>query len=239
MNAYPFIDKLVAKTLDKIALSGKVHTPINELSWSPNITISRDPGSGGGTIAKMITRKFDWKIVDKSIMSELAKDFNIPAHEFTQINQYDHNLLADTFQSLINPNYVSDIKYVNHLKRILIKSAKDGGVVIIGRGANLILPPDKTLRVRIIGTFKNRVDNARKYQGGKTKEEATSWVRNMQYRRSRFIRQYFHINPHNPWHYDVIVNTDNFTLKQACNIIINAYLVKFPSERHLVKSKFT
>ena len=37
------------------------------------ITISREYGSGGGTVARMLAERLGWRLVDQSLIAEIAK----------------------------------------------------------------------------------------------------------------------------------------------------------------------
>lgn len=196
--------------------------------WTPDIVISRDPGSGGHVIAQKIAKKIGWSLFDKKLMLKLSEELGIPAREVANVDEHDRNWVSDWLQSLFNPDYVSDVRYIAHLKKILIHAAKNQDLVIVGRGANLILPHDKCLRVRITASFETRVDNTYKYEKKATREEAAIWVKHVQDQRNQFIRQYFGANPHNPWNYDLVISTDHLTLDQATDIVIHAFHTKFP-----------
>jgi|APSaa5957512622_1039677.scaffolds.fasta_scaffold34194_2 cytidylate kinase len=231
-------ERLVAKAMNRFFFQDNLaKNKIKTHRWRPDIVISRDPGSGGRPIAKKIASKLGWQLLDKKIMIKLAAKHGLPAKEFAKIDETSRNWFADTFNLLFNKNYLSDIRYLKHLKLLLMKSAKDGDVVIVGRGANHIIPSDKCLRVRITASFSKRVDNTYKHEKKSSREEAARWVTKVEERRDRFISQYFGVNPHNPWHYDLVINTNELSLVQARNLIISAYLAKFPSERRRLKDK--
>lgn len=230
------MDRLVNKASKYFITRSNLKKPTLPTKWNPDIVISRDPGSGGRVIARRLARKLGWKLLDKQILTKLAEELNIPAKEFAKIDEHTRNWFADTINSIFNPNYVSDIRYLKHLKTLLMKNAKEGDVVIVGRGANHILPADKCLRVRVTASFSNRVKNTMKHEKMK-KDDATNWVRYVQTKRSNFIRQYFGVNPHNSWHYDLVINTDNFSLAKARDLIIQAYLAKFPAEKKRLQDK--
>jgi cytidylate kinase len=194
----------------------------------PDIVISRDPGSGGHVIAQKIAKKLGWPLFDKKLMLKLSEELGIPASEVANVDEHDRNWVSDWLQSIFNPDYVSDVRYIAHLKKILTRAAKNQDLVILGRGANLILPHDKCLRVRITASFDTRVDNTYKFEKKATREEAAAWVHHVQDQRNQFIRQYFGANPHNPWNYDLVVSTDHLTIDQATDIIIHAFHTKFP-----------
>lgn len=231
-----YLNRLVEKAISE----GQV-IRVNKLKiksdWTPDITISRDPGSGGHLIAQKIAKKLGWQLFDKTLMLKLSDELHIPTQELLDVDEHGRTWLLDSFHAIFNPSYVSDIRYINHLKKILRHAAKLGDLVILGRGANYILPPDQCLRVRITASFAQRAANTFKYENKESLEEAEAWVRHVQTNRNKFVRQYFGVNPHNPWNYDLVISTDHLSLDQATDLIIQAYLSKFPRERRRLAYK--
>ena len=232
-----FLDRLVAKASETFHVKEKLKNAMAKGERTPDITISRDPGSGGRVVARRVARLLGWDLLDKQILSKLADSLGIPEREFAKIDEHTRNWFSDSIHSIINPNYVSDIRYINHLKKLLVKSCENHDVVIVGRGANLIIPAEKCLRVRITASFDVRVRNTYKHEKKKTLEQAAEWVQKIERKRSNFIKQYFGVNPYNPWHYDVIINTDHYTINQASDIVIAAYFAKFPHERKRLEAR--
>lgn len=222
-----FLNHLIEKAVAN-SQSLKVAKLQIKTEWSPDIVISRDPGSGGALIGKKLAKKLGWQLFDKNLMLKLSQELNIPSTELAHIDEHGRNWLMDSLQAIFNPDYVSDIRYIAHLKKILLHAAKKGDMVIVGRGANLILPHDKCLRVRITASFATRVDNTYKYEKMASRETASLHVEHIEKQRNQFIRQYFGANPHNPWHYDLVISTDHLTLDQVVSIILHAYKIKFP-----------
>lgn len=196
--------------------------------WNADIAIDRDPGSGGHLVAEKVAKKLNWQFLDKKILTKLADHFEIPRREFAEVDERPRPWLSDVVHSFFNPDYISDIRYVNHLKKLLMSASKKGDVVVLGHGANHIIPPEKCLRVRVTASIDTRVSNTLKFEKKKNREEARAWVEHVETMRVKFIEQYFRVNPYNPWHYDIIVSTDHLTLDQAADLIIEAYHAKFP-----------
>lgn len=195
--------------------------------WLPDITISREPGSGGRVIAEMVAKKLGFRILDKDILAKLASKFEIPEHEFAKIDERPRNWLSDTLYSIMNPNYVSDVKYIKHLRNLILETAKNDSVVIVGRGANFALPPDKVLRVRITASWATRIKNTAKYEH-MTKGKAEEWVIIVEKKRDDFVRQYFEQDPDSATNYDLTMNTDHLSLESGRDMIVNAFFDKFP-----------
>lgn len=232
-------DRLIADSIGKFiyrASTPAIQKPLKH-PWNPDIAIDRDPGSGGHPIAKLVAKRLSWQLLDHSILSELATHFDIPASEFADIDERPRNWLMDVIHSIFNPHYISDVRYVNHLRKLLVSASKKGDIVVIGHGANHILPPDKCLRVRITASLSKRVENTYKFEHKASLEEARAWVEKVESRRVNFLRQYFGINPYNPWHYDLVISTDHLTLDQAADLIVQAFYAKFPASAKRTTSK--
>lgn len=228
------MDRLVEKAILKSQSARVAKLQVKSVNH-PDIVISRDPGSGGHVVAEKIAKKLNWKLFDKELMLKLSTELGIDPQELKNVDEHSRSWFSDTFQSIFNPNYVSDIRYINNLKKILSHASKQGDLVILGRGANHILPPDSCLRVRITASRKTRIDNTYKFEKTKTRMEAADKVAHIESQRNKFIRQYFGANPYNPWYYDLIISTDHLTLDQATDLIIQAYLAKFPKEKRRLK----
>lgn len=225
------VNKAIQKSQEKRIEKHKIRI------WSPDIVISRDSGSGGRIVAEKVAKRLGWQLFDKALVLKLSEELEIPADEFVDIDEHGRDWFTDFFHSIFNPDYVSDVRYIAHLKKLLGHAAKDGDLVILGHGANVILPPDKCLRVRITASFNTRVNNTFKFEKKETKEEASLIVEKSDKKYTKFIKQYFGVNPHNPWNYDLVISTNHLTLDQATDLIVQAYIAKFPAEKKKLKYK--
>lgn len=109
------------------------------------ITISREFGSGGRTIGRMVAEKLGYKCYDSELINEVVKESGI-SREF--VEKYDEyathknsllfaiavNAGGDGYNGLSIANRVQ-IAQINVIKQI----AEEGNCVIIGRGADYIL----------------------------------------------------------------------------------------------------
>jgi cytidylate kinase len=86
--------------------------------------------------------------------------------------------------------------------------------VIVGRCANFILPPEKTLRVRIIAPLPIRIQTIAK-RLGISEAEAKKQVLKTDSDRRAFSRKYFYADLTDPFHYDLLINTGRMHLDTA------------------------
>ncbi len=226
--------RLIDQVMKTLTLQQKV-TPSTPSQFranfqQPYITVERDPGSGGRPIAKLLAQRLNYEFYDDKLLEEIAQSTQITKRVIEQIDEKSRSMIQNMTQSLLNPDYVSDVKYMRALIKVILTLGYKGNVVILGRGANFILPEGNSLRVRITAPYNIRVQRAIYYET-KTPEQAEETVRNIEKDRRDFIRQYFNKDIADPSYYDLVLNTTFFSLDDAAEIVETAYRRKFPSFR--------
>jgi len=98
--------------------------------------------------------------------------------------------------------------------------------MLLGRGAQYILPKETTLRVRIIAPLDVRIEKAIRTTRS-TRKDAEDFVLKMEYDRRSFVEQYFHRDVTNPLDYDLVLNTENLSIDAAVATLETAFKAKF------------
>ena len=103
--------------------------------------------------------------------------------------------------------------------QVISTIGKHGRAVIVGRGAHVILPVEKILRVRVVCPLPHRIKNiARRLNVSDA--EARKIVLKTDADRRSFIRKYFYIDASDPLNYDVVINTGRISYDTAVESII-------------------
>ena len=98
---------------------------------------------------------------------------------------------------------------------------KHGRAIIVGRGANFILPPEQRFRVRITAPQKFRIQNvARDFN--LSAEEAKRRIIKTESNRKAFIRKYFNADIADPNNYDIVINTSTLSIDSVTDMIAAA-----------------
>lgn len=218
-KTYELVNQSIIKNLAE-EISGD-----NEL-FNPVITIARDPGSGGNPIAKLVAKKLDYTFYDDALIEAIAKSAKRRTRIIKNIDEKTRNIIQDLVHNLLNPDYVSESTYINHLTKVVLSIAAEGKAVLLGRGTNLIVPNSRSLDVLITSSKKIRIARAVKYEGH-TVAKAREIIDKYSKERKDFVSQYFGKGYHNPVHYDLIINTHFFDINQAAELIIAAFKIKF------------
>lgn len=182
------------------------------------VTISRDPGSGGRIIAKNLAEKLGFDVFHREVLHQMAESADVSEHLLSTLDEKGLSTLEDWISSLVWKHHLWPDEYLHHLMKVINTINKHGRAIIIGRGANFILPPDRQFRVRITAPQKTRIEQvARTFNI--SNNEARRRVIRTESDRKAFIRKYFNADIADPLHYDLIINTETFTIDQAVDVI--------------------
>lgn len=187
----------------------------------PIITISREPGSGGRIVAQRIAERLRLDLFHQEIIHEMAKSTRVSTRLLSTLDEKALSILQDWISTLINRNHLWPDQYLKHLMHVIGSIGKHGGAVMVGRGANFILPPDGRFRVRIVAPLEMRIQNvAREF--GVTFDEAKRRVLRTDSDRRAFVRKYFHADITAPVNYDLVINTGTVSIDAAVEAIRGA-----------------
>jgi cytidylate kinase len=195
-------------------------------TFTPCITIARDPGSGGRVIAQQVATKLGLKFYDENLIDDVARTIKKDANVIAKIDEKARGAIEDLVHSLINPEYVSDVEYLKHLSRAMLTVVHQQGSVLLGRGSNVIIGPEHGLHVLITAPYDVRVARAVEYEKV-SKRKAQGIIAKVTKERKDFVEEYFQKDYNDPTSYDLTLNTASLDIEQAAEIIIAAYKKKF------------
>jgi cytidylate kinase len=181
---------------------------------APVITLSTEPGSGGSKIAQGIADGLGFDLYNREIIKEIAESVEIDPGVIDNLEKKRAFGIEDFVSSLLSDHYLWPGLYLEHLEKVVSAIGKHGGAVIVGRGANFILPSDFRLSLRIVAPLEQRVVNVAARQGV-SEDEARKRIVNREKRRSEFIKKSFHADVNDLLHYDFVINTGHISLADA------------------------
>ncbi len=197
----------------------------------PVITISREPGCEGHALAKRIAEELKIDLFDRQIIQEVAKSSSMSERVVSSLDEKGRSILDNWIQFLKSVRWFSSDEYVYHLTSVIGTIHEHGGAVILGRGANMVLPPEDTLRVRFIAPMDARVQNLAKELNVST-EKAKQQIIKEESDRKAFIRKNFHTDIDDPVNYDLVINIQYLNADKIVNIVKNSLKYKkLPSRR--------
>ena len=194
----------------------------------PSITISREAGSGGTSIAKLVAKELKFSFYHKKIIELVAKHSKKRKDLISSLDEQSRNIIEETFGSLFGTRPISSATYFRNLVKVILSLTQKGKCVLLGRGGNFVVYPKNSLRVRVIAPLKTRIKNTIKLEG-KTERQAKKHIENVYFNRKKFIREYFcGKDISNANYYDLVINTQNLSVEQVAEIIIRTFKKRFP-----------
>lgn len=185
------------------------------------VTVSMQPGSRGSAVAEKLAAELGYDFYHRDMIRRIAESAHMSAQVIDSLEKERLSGVEDFISSLVREHYMHPDTYAVHLMKVVNTIAEHGRAVIVGRGANFILPPGKRFAVRTMAPFETRIRNvAESYDC--TLEEATRRVMHRQSRRTAFIRQTFHHDINDPLAYDLVINTERISDECAVQAIAAA-----------------
>lgn len=227
LRYYPLINKLITtlKIQERLAIPVDTSNP-EQFFIKPFITVAREPGSGGSPIAQTIAKKLDFTFIDEQIVDEIAESTQKRKAIIKAIDEKSRTRIEDMIHSMLNEQYVDELKYLQELVRVILAYALKGHVVILGRGANFMTPFAKGLHVNITAPYEVRVQRAMEFEG-LTKPQAKKIIAEVEHERKAFVKQYLRHDITKCNSYDLTLNTTYYRVEEAADVVIDAFYKKF------------
>lgn len=183
----------------------------------PFVTISRAVGSGGSEVARLLAQKLGWPLFDKEILQAMAGDDHLRAAVYDQLDERDVGWLEESVRWLLDEESRRD-DYFTRLTESVLAIARNGNAVFLGRGADLILPRDMGLRVRITAPREECIRNfANREQLSQSLARAE--VERIEQERQQYLRRHARRYAAEITRHDLVLNMQTFSAPVAANAI--------------------
>lgn len=185
------------------------------------VTISRQAGAGGSEIARRLAEAFKMDLIGRQIIQHVAKSARMSTRVVEFLDEKAVSRIEAMINSMFASRHLSSDVYFRHLTRVIAAIGEHGNAVVVGRGAHLMLPKEKTLRLRFIAPRECRIDHFMKSRS-MTRPEAQKYVEQRDADRAGFIEKYFKTAADDPAHFDLVVNTEMVGIEGAFQIVSTA-----------------
>lgn len=193
----------------------------------PFVAISQLKGSGGIEIARLVAERLGWHYLDRTIIDYVAQESRIEKRLLELLDEHSRGEINAWLLSLFHGRFVDEYDYVKRVNQVLHAYISHDPAVIVGRGSYILLSryKERGLRVCIIAPEEKRAARV-KEEEGVSLEEARHRVRQADEDQRSFMRALFGKTLHDPYLFDLTLNTDHLTVNQGAEIIISALRVK-------------
>src|ERR1700676_3184635 len=94
---------------------GEPAGPVVPVARFRNVCISREAGAGGGTIARMVGRRLNWKVYDHELVEAVASRMEVSPDEVRAIDELAPSVVQDWILPLREEYYAPQEAYLDHL----------------------------------------------------------------------------------------------------------------------------
>jgi cytidylate kinase len=185
---------------------------------APVVTVSRQHGAGGTEVARRLCEEIGVDLVDHEIIRRIAASTRLSERAVEELDEKDHELLAEWLMSLADPRHLDPFSYRQHLTHLVRTITRAGGAVIVGRGAHLILSAQEALRVLVVAPLGHRIDVIRRREG-LTERAARERIARVDGEREAFLRRHFHAAFADPTLFDLVVNAGDMGVAAAVTAV--------------------
>jgi cytidylate kinase len=196
----------------------------------PVITVSREPGSGGSAVARQLASDLNLDLAGKQIIQKVAESADMSERVIASLDERDIRLRDSWLESLFETRHLWPDQYLRHLTKVVGTMGRKGGVVIVGRGAQYILPPKETFRLRFIAPMDFKIKNVA-LEAGCSEKEAETYIIKTDSDRRAYVRKYFNVDVTDPSLYDIIINTGKLGIDGSVKTVKTAILAWLESGR--------
>ncbi|MBQ6209538.1 MAG: cytidylate kinase-like family protein [Prevotella sp.] len=202
------------------------------------ITVNREMGSKGRTIAEKLAEKLNVRFYDKAVVDGLTKEFGVSVEELERVKAKKSNFWGDLYKSYIHDRVQSrlDIHAVSsHLEnknklltsaklhqaeeRIMRDLAEEGSCVIAGRsGFHFFRDEPNSMHVFIQCSKEKRIQNLMTDRGI-TAENAEQLVDEVDRGRNVFTRKLSGSSRYDSRNYNLVLDVSGLTIDQAVDAI--------------------
>jgi putative MATE family efflux protein len=189
----------------------------NKLSKHIVITISREYGSGGRYVGRLIADKLGIKLYDKDFIIKIAESTGF-SEEYIENNEQKRSVL-----DVLNNGYYSGMNNSDELfvkeSEMIKQIADEESCVIIGRCSDFILKDkENVVKVFIYSDMENKIKRAKEFYDMDEKK-ARKEIERIDKVRANHYKYYTEKNWKDSSNYDICINSDNLGVEKTADLI--------------------
>jgi cytidylate kinase len=196
---------------------------------APVVTVSREYGALGGHVARAAAERLGFQYIDREVVDLVARTANVRKAVVESVDEQIQDAISNLVAGLFPTHRMEHQRYLKDLSRVVLTAGVHGRVVIVGRGANFILDPERTLAVRCVASRDVRAARVALHKQVEPREAAAR-LRSVDRMRSLFCRRSFDRNVADPGNYDLILDTGRLPVDACADAVAAAFRGKFHGE---------
>jgi CMP/dCMP kinase len=197
------------------------------------ITISREYGAGGSSVALDVATRLHWRLVDNQLVEEIARRAGLSLEEVEQrvergptfVERVARAFSASTAEALppgtAQPPEIEDARIQQITEQVVSESAGQHAV-LVGRAAVAVIGQrEGALHVKLVGSIEYRRSVIAARLGVDT-AEAERQIRDVDAHRAAYHRRWYQRDWTDPHLYHLVLNTGWLGLEKSAALIVGA-----------------
>jgi cytidylate kinase len=138
----------------------------------PVVTITRQFGSGGSSVAQKVAQALGWTVIDNEFVEAVAQKAGLPVETVAAHDEKAPSVMQRLVRALAaaapeefvpggaGPEEPTEEAIVRVTGRVIAEAAQGGRVVLVGRGAQAVLAqarPEEALHAYIVAPLEQRI----------------------------------------------------------------------------------
>ncbi len=244
MNTPSEFQRCLAYLRSQTKLGTNLPRDVAEPQKHTSVTISRQPGTGAELIAEKLaaylqaqTRADDacWTVFDRNLVETVLKDHSLPTRLARFMPERWVSEIEGTLDELFGlhpPSWV----LVRQTAETILRLAKLGSVILIGRGATAITAKmANVFHVRFVAPLERRIERIREEQV-LDRKGALKFIQKAERGRRLYLRKYYGTDITDPVLYHLVINTDVISSDDAAALIGECVLGRWGKQGDQPKS---
>ncbi|MFZ0613154.1 MAG: cytidylate kinase-like family protein [Desulfobacterales bacterium] len=192
----------------------------------PVVTISRQFGAGGKTVADQLAARLGYDVATEDIIEKLAQSTQLSNASIRSFEgEETAKLLSPSASGFIRRildkprNIMDEQQYARLLHQIIPRIADGDNVIILGRGAQFILKDRKdVVHILLLAAEADRIKFMQDHYD-LAPDDARLTVIKKGKRRLKLMRLFDSADYDQPVHYDLVLNMSKLSLERALDLI--------------------
>lgn len=211
-------------------VSQKDRAPLGTPARLPFVTLSRQTGAGAETVAHLLAEKLNaglpkdvqpWTVFDKNLIAKVLEDADLP-QEIAKLIEEDKDTTMQAIVGELLGLHPSMWTIFHHTSDTILKLARLGRCIIVGRGAEIITAKlQHGVHARLVAPESVRLAHLKKRFSFDDKT-AAKYLHEHDEGRRRYVKTNFEKNIDDPLLYHAVLNTGLLTFEQTADLIATA-----------------
>ena len=190
------------------------------------IAISSTYGALGEPIANLVSQRLSIPLYDRAIAEQVAAVAQVGVATVQRLDETAEGAVEDFIDALLREHNFTQGEYFEDLSQAIAKLWKQGPCVLVGHGAQYLIPIEHRLAVQIVAPTQVRRQRIAQAED-LSYHEARRRVKQKDAQHEAFLWHFFHRHFDAPTSYDLLINTEQMDAADCAAVIVDAYRRRF------------